>query len=125
MALDQMKCVPCRRGEPTAPDAEIARLSQQVPQWSISEKENGIKRLERSFKFKDFAEALAFTNKIGEIAEEQGHHPDILTEWGKVTVTWWTHAIKGLHRNDFIMAAKTNELYRGSGSAQASATNAG
>jgi 4a-hydroxytetrahydrobiopterin dehydratase len=125
MAFDQMKCVPCRKGEPTVTDAQLAQLSEQVPQWSIIGKEDRIKRLERSFKFKDFAEALAFTNKVGKIAEEQGHHPYILTEWGKVTVTWWTHAIKGLHKNDFIMAAKTNELYHGSSSAQTSATNAG
>ena len=71
---------------------------------------DGIKRLERVFKFKDFAEALAFTNKVGQIAEEEGHHPSILTEWGRVTVTWWTHKIKGLHRNDFIMATKTDRL---------------
>lgn len=63
------------------------------------------------FKFKDFAEALAFTNKVGQIAEEEGHHPSILTEWGGVTVTWWTHKIKGLHRNDFIMAAKNGSPF--------------
>jgi 4a-hydroxytetrahydrobiopterin dehydratase len=70
----------------------------------------GIKRLERTFKFKDFAQALAFTNKVGELAESEGHHPAILTEWGKVTVAWWTHKIKGLHQNDFAMAAKTDRL---------------
>ena len=64
-------------------------------------------------KFKNFVQALAFTHRVGELAEEQDHHPALLTEWGKVTVTWWTHAVKGLHRNDFIMAAKTDELYRG------------
>ncbi|MEP0825876.1 MAG: 4a-hydroxytetrahydrobiopterin dehydratase, partial [Nitrososphaera sp.] len=67
---------------------------------------------EKSFAFKDFAEALAFTNRVGAIAEQEGHHPDILTEWGKVTVSWWTHKIKGLHKNDFIMAAKTDALLR-------------
>jgi 4a-hydroxytetrahydrobiopterin dehydratase len=70
----------------------------------------GTKRLERTFKFENFAQALSFTNKVGEQAEEEGHHPALLTEWGKVTVTWWTHKIGGLHRNDFIMAAKTDEL---------------
>ena len=59
----------------------------------------------------DFAEALEFTNDVGAIAEEEGHHPAILTEWGRVTVTWWTHKIRGLHRNDFIMAAKTDQIY--------------
>jgi 4a-hydroxytetrahydrobiopterin dehydratase len=70
----------------------------------------GIKRLERVFGFRNFAEALAFTNTVGERAEEEGHYPALLTEWGKVTVTWWTHKIGGLHQNDFIMAARTDEL---------------
>jgi 4a-hydroxytetrahydrobiopterin dehydratase len=77
--------------------------------WSIVERD-GIKRIERSFKFKNFEETLLFTNKIGKMAEEEGHHPSILTEWGRVTVTWWTHKINGLHRNDFIMAAKSDQL---------------
>ena len=109
-ALEQMKCVACRGGEPTVTDEEIAELLPQVPEWRIVERD-GIKRLERVFRFRDFAQALAFTNKVGELAEAEGHHPAILTEWGKVTVTWWTHKIKGLHRNDFIMAAKTDPLY--------------
>lgn len=109
-ALEQMECIPCRGGEPTVTDAEVAELLPQVPKWNIVERD-GIKRLERVFKFRDFAQALAFTNKVGELAEAEGHHPAILTEWGKVTVTWWTHKIKGLHRNDFIMAAKTDPLY--------------
>src|SRR5688572_12447219 len=110
-ALAQMKCVACREGEPTVTDAEMERYLTQVPGWKVVERE-GIKRLERVFKFKDFAEALAFTNKVGTLAEAEGHHPAILTEWGRVTVTWWTHKIKGLHRNDFIMAAKADELSR-------------
>ena len=73
----------------------------------------GVRRLERVFAFKDFAQALAFTNQVGELAEAEGHHPAILTEWGRVTVTWWTHKINGLHRNDFIMAAKTEAVYPG------------
>ncbi len=72
---------------------------------------DGIKRLERAFKFKNFAEALAFTNSVAKTAEEEAHHPAILTERGKVTVTWWTHKIKGPHQNDFIMAAKTDRAY--------------
>jgi 4a-hydroxytetrahydrobiopterin dehydratase len=110
LELDEMKCVPCRGGVPTLTDAEIDQFYQQLQRWAVVEKE-GIKRLERSFPFDDFAQALAFTNKVGHIAEEQGHHPDILTEWGKVTVSWWTHKIQGLHKNDFIMAAKTDSLY--------------
>lgn len=108
--LTHLKCEACRVGAPTATDKEIAEFRQQVPQWTIVERE-GIKRLERTFTFKNFVDALAFTNKVGEIAEEEGHHPALLTEWGRVTVTWWTHKIKGLHRNDFIMAAKTDQAY--------------
>jgi 4a-hydroxytetrahydrobiopterin dehydratase len=68
--------------------------------------------LSRRFRFDDFANALAFTNALGKLAEEEDHHPALLTEWGRVTVTWWTHKIRGLHRNDFVMAAKADELYR-------------
>ena len=105
-----MKCTACRGGEPTLTDDEIAALQPQVPQWSVVERD-GIKRLERGFKFLDFSQALAFTEQVGRLAESEGHHPAILTEWGSVTVTWWTHKIRGLHRNDFIMAAKTDKLY--------------
>ena len=108
--LTDMKCVACRKGAPTVTDAEIAELKPQIPDWQIVERE-GMKRLERVFPFKNFAQALAFTGKVGALAEEEGHHPAILTEWSKVTVTWWTHKIKGLHRNDFIMAAKTDQIY--------------
>jgi 4a-hydroxytetrahydrobiopterin dehydratase len=107
--LNQRKCVPCRGGEPTVTDAEIAELHPQVPEWRIVERE-GIKRLERAFTFRSFADALAFTNAVGAEAEREGHHPALLTEWGRVTVTWWTHKIRGIHRNDFIMAAKTDRL---------------
>lgn len=110
-ALVGMRCVACRGDEPPAGDAEIAKLKPLIPEWTLLERD-GVKRLERVFKFPDFAQALAFTNKVGEIAEFEGHHPALLTEWGKVTVTWWTHKIKGLHRNDFIMAAKTDQLFR-------------
>jgi 4a-hydroxytetrahydrobiopterin dehydratase len=108
--LAQMQCVACRTNAPTVTDSEIAGLLPQVSDWAIVELD-GIKRLRRVFVFDDFAQALQFTNKVGELAEEEGHHPALLTEWGRTTVTWWTHKIKGLHRNDFIMAAKTNELY--------------
>lgn len=108
--LNQMQCVACRRGEPTVTDAEIAEFHPQVPAWQIIERE-GIKRLERIFTFSNFVDALAFTNKVGALAEAAGHHPALLTEWGKTTVTWWTHKIKGVHRNDFIMAAQTDQAY--------------
>ncbi|MBI3167989.1 MAG: 4a-hydroxytetrahydrobiopterin dehydratase [Chloroflexi bacterium] len=104
------KCIPCRGGDPALTDAEVADLLVQVPQWQLKEVD-GIKRLERAFKLKNYAEALAFTNKVGAIAEEEDHHPLIVLEWGRVTVQWWTHVVKGLHRNDFVMAAKTDEIF--------------
>jgi 4a-hydroxytetrahydrobiopterin dehydratase len=110
-ALTGMKCVACRKGEPTLTDAEIAATHAQVPDWEVLEVD-GVKRLRRVFSFPDFARALGFTDRIGALAEEEGHHPALLTEWGRTTVTWWTHKIGGLHRNDLIMAAKTDELYR-------------
>jgi 4a-hydroxytetrahydrobiopterin dehydratase len=108
--LAQMKCVACRAGAPTVTDAEIAEYREQIPEWTIVERD-GIRRLERAFKFLDFKQALAFTQRVGDLAEAEGHHPTLATGWGKVTVTWWTHSIQGLHRNDFIMAAKTDALY--------------
>jgi len=107
--LKQMKCVPCRGGEPPLTAEQIAELHPGVAAWQVLEVD-GIQRLQRVFKFKNFAEALAFTNQVGALAEAEDHHPALLTEWGKVTVTWWTHKIKGLHQNDFIMAAKTDAL---------------
>ena len=107
--LSQFQCVACRGGEPTLTDAEIAELHPQVADWQVRDLD-GIQRIERVYKLKSYAEALAFTNRVGAIAEEQGHHPLIITEWGRVTVQWWSHKIKGLHKNDFIMAAKTDEL---------------
>lgn len=106
----RQKCVPCRGGEPPLTEAEIRELQPQVPTWTL-ETQDGIWRLQRVFKFKNFVEAITFTNKVAALAEEQGHHPLIVSEWGRVTVQWWTHVIKGLHRNDFIMAAKTDELF--------------
>ena len=108
--LAQMKCEVCRTGAPKVTDEEAAEFMQQIPAWVILESD-GIKRLERSFSFKNFVDALAFTNKVGQIAEDEGHHPAIMTEWGKVAVAWWTHKIGGLHHNDFVMAAKTDQLY--------------
>ena len=103
-------CEPCQKGAPTVTDEEAEALHREVPAWSILERD-GEKRLERVFTFPDFAAALAFTNRIGAIAEAEGHHPALLTEWGRVTVGWWTHKIGGLHRNDFVMAAKTDAEY--------------
>jgi 4a-hydroxytetrahydrobiopterin dehydratase len=108
--LIQEKCVACNNDSPRVTDEEIAELKPDIPEWEMNEV-NGAPRLERTFKLPNFVEALAFTDKVGALAEEEGHHPAILTEWGRVRVSWWTHKIKGLHRNDFIMAAKTDRLY--------------
>ena len=108
--LESMKCEACRRGAPTVTLEEEQALHTQVPEWLLVERD-GIRRLERSFDFPDFVEALGFTNAVGAVAEEEGHHPALLTEWGTVTVTWWTHKIRGLHQNDFIMAAKTDAVF--------------
>ena len=108
-ALANEKCLACRRDAPRVTEAEIGELKPQIPEWALVDRE-GIQRLERVFRFTNFAEALNFTNHVGVLAEEEGHHPAILTEWGRVTVTLWTHKIRGLHRNDFIMAAKLDSL---------------
>ncbi len=108
--LTAERCDACRADAPRVTESEAAELMAQIPGWQRVDRED-VPRLERTFKFPNFVEALEFTNRIGELAEDEGHHPAILTEWGKVTVSWWTHAIRGLHRNDFIMAAKTDELY--------------
>jgi 4a-hydroxytetrahydrobiopterin dehydratase len=108
-ALTKEKCTACRRDSPRATEAEIGELKPQIPEWTLLERE-GIERLERVYPFANFAEALRFTNRVGALAEEEGHHPAILTEWGRVTVTLWTHKIRGLHRNEFIMAAKVDSL---------------
>jgi 4a-hydroxytetrahydrobiopterin dehydratase len=110
--LAEQTCVACRPDAPTVTAGEIAELRPQIPDWELVE-EDRIKRLRREFRFDDFAKAMAFTNEVARIAEEEGHHPALLTEWGRTTVSWWTHKIKGLHRNDFVMAAKTDELYAG------------
>ena len=108
-ALTNEKCTACRRDSPRVTEAEVLELKPQIPDWTLLERD-GIERLERVYPFPNFAEALAFTNRVGALAEEEGHHPAILTEWGRVTVTLWTHKIRGLHRNDFIMAAKVDSL---------------
>ena len=103
-------CVPCRGGEPRLGDDEIEALLPEIPGWHVAQRD-GVRRLEKAFRFADFASALEFTVRVGARAEEAGHHPALLTEWGRVTVGWWTHAIGGLHRNDFVMAARTDGVY--------------
>jgi 4a-hydroxytetrahydrobiopterin dehydratase len=107
--LTSKTCEACRIGAPLATPAEIDAYMPQLPGWELIEID-GIKRLRKTFAFDNFADALSFTNKIGALCEQENHHPAILTEWGKVTVSWWSHKIKGLHLNDFIMAAKTDAL---------------
>ena len=101
------KCEACRADSPRVTDDEIAQLQPVVSEWAIVE-ENEIPKLQRVFRYPNFISSLAFTDAVGALAEEQGHHPRIVTEWGRVTVTWWTHKIRNLHRNDFVMAAKTD-----------------
>ena len=103
------KCEACRADSPRVTDAETQELLRELPDWSIVE-QDGVPRLQRLFRFKDFVSALEFTNAVGRIAEDAQHHPLLITEWGRVTVQWWTHAIRGLHRNDFILAARTDQL---------------
>ena len=109
--LSQGHCEACRAGAPRVTAEEQPALLAQLPDWSITEVAEGIEGLRRVFRFKNFREALDFTNLVGQMAETEGHHPALLTEWGSLTVSWWTHKIGGLHLNDFICAAKTDELY--------------
>ena len=109
MSLAGEKCTACRPDAPRATEEEIQEWRREIPEWKLIE-EDGEAKLQREFSFPDFRSALAFTNQVGELAEEQNHHPALITEYGKVTVVWWTHKIGGLHRNDFICAARTDQL---------------
>lgn len=106
------RCTACRVGAPKVTETERAELAPLIPEWQVVMRD-GVERLERRYTFDDFAGALAFTNRVGAIAEEAGHHPALLTEYGTTTVSWWTHKIGGLHRNDYVMAAKSDRLYEG------------
>ncbi|MED5388088.1 MAG: 4a-hydroxytetrahydrobiopterin dehydratase [Pseudomonadota bacterium] len=108
-SLTTQSCTACRADAPRVTDQERQELTPQIPEW-IQVEEDGIEKLQRHFSFRNFVEALDFTNQVANLAEDEGHHPAILTEYGKVTVTWWTHKIHGLHRNDYICAAKTDAL---------------
>ena len=107
--LTQASCVPCRGGVPPLADAEIAAFTPQVPDWEVVEVD-GVRRLRRAFTFPDFKSAMAFAVAVGELAEREQHHPDLHVAWGKVVVETWTHKIRGLHANDFILAAKADAL---------------
>lgn len=108
--LANQQCEACRVDAPRLSKEELQDLLPQIPDWQVKEQEN-VPRLQREFKFKNFVEALSFVNKVGDLAESENHHPEITFTWGKATVSWWTHKIRGLHRNDVIMAAKTDKLF--------------
>ena len=107
MSFETKSCTPCRGGIPPLTRDEAERLLPQAPGWTLSPDAT---QLERSFTFRDYATALALVEKVSAIAEAEGHHPDVSFGWGYCRVVWWTHKIKGLHENDFIMAAKTNAV---------------
>lgn len=107
--LADKQCVPCRGGVPPLTGNDLKKLRESVPQWTVTNEHH----LHRAFLFPDFKQALEFVNRVGAVAEEQGHHPDILLAWGKAEVTLWTHKIDGLTEGDFIMAAKIDRLNRG------------
>jgi 4a-hydroxytetrahydrobiopterin dehydratase len=107
-ALAEKECVPCKGGMAPLKGKELQELANQLkPGWNVRNEQ----QLEREFKFKDFREALEFTNRVGELAEAQGHHPDIYLAWGKVKLIIWTHKINGLTESDFVLAAKADELF--------------
>lgn len=108
--LTAQKCEACRADAPKVTDEELNELIKLIPDWVPTVK-NEILMLVREYSFSNYKKAWAFTDKVAALAEQEGHHPEIILEWGKVTVTWWTHKIKGLHKNDFICAAKTDELF--------------
>ncbi len=109
-SLREMKIIPIDVKTVALPETEIKKLAVVLVGWDLIQVD-GEDRLQRMYQFKDFSQALAFTNQVGALAEKENHHPSITTEWGKVTVTWWTHKVHGLHQNDFVMAARTDELY--------------
>ena len=109
--LSQSSCEACKVDAPMLSEQEIKKLAPQIPSWMIHEEE-GIKRLICSFAFSSYEDSVNFTNKVAKLAEEEDHHPEIVLEWGNVTVSWWSHKIKGLHKNDFICASKTDNLFK-------------
>ena len=107
--LVKQKCVACRADAPRVADDELPDLLKQIPDWQPIT-DDSVLKLNKVFNFDNYSDAISFANKITQLAEEEDHHPAILLEWGRVEVTWWTHKIGGLHKNDFIAAAKTDLL---------------
>ena len=103
-------CEACKKGALKLNSGEVETLLREVDGWSVIEVE-GVQRLQKKYTFKNFKLAMKFTNKVADVAEQEGHHPVLVTEWGVVSVMWWTHKIGGLHRNDFVMASKSDELF--------------
>ena len=109
--LARERCVACRPDSPRVTDEEAQELLKEIPDWKVVE-HDGMKQLERTYKLKGFAAPTALAAKIAERADQVDHHPKLTIEWGKLMVNWWTHTVKGLHRNDFIMAAQSDEMFR-------------
>lgn len=108
--LANESCEACRADAPKLTAEELAYLLPQIPEWTLLD-DNGVQKLARQFSFKNFAEAMAFASRVGELAEENNHHPVLTVEWGEAEVVWWTHKIDGLHKNDLVLVAKTDALY--------------
>lgn len=108
--LQSEHCVVCRSDSPFVSDTETEALMPQISTWTLAV-DDGVRKLRRVFRFRRYRDALEFTSAVGAVADAEGHHPLLVTEWGSVTVVWWTHAIKNLHRNDFVMASKTDALF--------------
>lgn len=109
--LSEQSCEACNANAPKVTADELSTLLEQLPEWTVVERQ-GEQQLQRVFKLKNFVQAQRFANKIGDLAESENHHPAILLEYGKVTARWWTHKIGGLHRNDFIMASRTDQIFQ-------------
>ena len=107
--LKTQSCEACRIGAPTLSDSEIVKLIDEIDAWTLIEKP--VKQLKKIFNFSSYTEGVNFINAVAEMSDTEDHHPHIVLEWGKVTVTWWSHKIEGLHQNDFICASKTDSLY--------------
>ena len=107
MGLSSKRCVPCMAGAPALEREKAEKLLSETPGWELSE---DAKRIHRKLRFGDFRSAMQFAGRVGELAEQEDHHPEITFGWGYCTVAFWTHKIGGLHENDFIMAAKVNDL---------------
>ena len=109
--LSKSNCEACRADAPKLTEGEIKDLLLQLSSWNINDDE-GFKRLVSSYAFLSYEDSVAFANNVAQLAEQEDHHPEIVLEWGKVTVSWWSHKIKGLHMNDFICASKTDLIFK-------------